>query len=73
MYLVVCYDTVENRRRTRGLKTLREYLTHLQKRVLERLPFICPLVFEANNPLSIKGGLAACPNLRESEFPGSWR
>jgi len=35
LYLVVCYDIVENRRRARVLKKLREYLAHVQKSVFE--------------------------------------
>lgn len=35
MYLVVCYDIVENRRRNRILKKLREHLSHVQKSVFE--------------------------------------
>lgn len=35
MYLVVCYDIVENRRRARVLRKLREYLVHVQKSVFE--------------------------------------
>lgn len=35
MYLVVCYDIVENRRRARVLRKLREYLSHVQKSVFE--------------------------------------
>ena len=35
MYLVVCYDIVEDRRRNRVLRKLREYLSHVQKSVFE--------------------------------------
>lgn len=35
MYLVVCYDIVEDRRRNRILRKLRGYLTHVQKSVFE--------------------------------------
>ena len=35
MYLVVSYDIVENRRRNRVLRKLREYLSHVQKSVFE--------------------------------------
>jgi CRISPR-associated protein Cas2 len=37
LYLVVCYDIVENRRRARVLRKLREYLVHVQKSVFEGL------------------------------------
>lgn len=35
MYLVVCYDIVEDRRRTRLARKLREYLARVQKSVFE--------------------------------------
>jgi CRISPR-associated protein Cas2 len=35
LYLVVCYDIVQNRRRGRVLRKLREYLTRVQKSVFE--------------------------------------
>lgn len=35
MYVVVCYDIVEDRRRTRLMKRLRALLTHVQKSVFE--------------------------------------
>ena len=35
MYLVVCYDIVGDRRRSRILRKLRGYLTHVQKSVFE--------------------------------------
>lgn len=35
MYLVVCYDIVQNRRRSRILRKLRGYLTRVQKSVFE--------------------------------------
>ena len=35
MYLLVCYDIVEDRRRARILRRMREYLTHVQKSVFE--------------------------------------
>lgn len=35
MYLVVCYDIVEDRRRNRLLRKMREYLSHVQKSVFE--------------------------------------
>ena len=35
MYVVVCYDVVEDRRRTRLMKRLREVLSHVQKSVFE--------------------------------------
>ena len=34
-YIVVCYDIVENRTRTRVMKRLKEYLPHVQKSVFE--------------------------------------
>lgn len=35
MYLVVCYDVVEDRRRARLLKKLKGFLPHVQKSVFE--------------------------------------
>ena len=35
MYLVVCYDIVENRRRARVARRVVEYLTRVQKSVFE--------------------------------------
>ena len=35
MYLVVCYDIVDDRRRARVLRKLKEYLAHVQKSVFE--------------------------------------
>ncbi len=35
VYLVVCYDIVEDRRRNRLLRKLREFLSHVQKSVFE--------------------------------------
>ena len=35
MYLVVCYDIVEDRRRARVLRKMRGYLTRVQKSVFE--------------------------------------
>jgi CRISPR-associated protein Cas2 len=35
MYLVVCYDIVEDRRRARVLRRMREHLRHVQKSVFE--------------------------------------
>lgn len=35
MYLVVCYDVVNDRRRGRLMRRLREYLRHVQKSVFE--------------------------------------
>ena len=35
MYLVVCYDIVENRRRARVARRMVEYLTRVQKSVFE--------------------------------------
>jgi CRISPR-associated protein Cas2 len=35
MYIVVCYDVVEDRRRGRLMKRLRGWLTHVQKSVFE--------------------------------------
>ncbi len=35
MYVVVCYDIVDNRRRNRVMRRAREYLTHVQKSVFE--------------------------------------
>ncbi len=35
MYLVVCYDVVQNRRRGRLLRKMKEYLSHVQKSVFE--------------------------------------
>jgi len=35
MYVVVCYDVVEDRRRGRLMKRLREWLAHVQKSVFE--------------------------------------
>ncbi len=35
MYLVVCYDIVEDRRRVRTARRMREYLTRVQKSVFE--------------------------------------
>lgn len=35
MYLIVCYDIVDNRRRGRILRKLRGYVTHVQKSVFE--------------------------------------
>ncbi|MGO8747878.1 MAG: CRISPR-associated endonuclease Cas2 [Thermoguttaceae bacterium] len=35
MYLVVCYDIVEDRRRARVLRKMGEYLTRVQKSVFE--------------------------------------
>jgi len=35
LYLVVCYDIVEDRRRTRVARKLRGYLTRVQKSVFE--------------------------------------
>ncbi|GIW97302.1 MAG: CRISPR-associated protein Cas2 [Pirellulaceae bacterium] len=34
-HIVVCYDIVQDRRRTRVMKRLREYLPHVQKSVFE--------------------------------------
>jgi len=34
-HVVVCYDIVENRTRTRVMKRLKEYLPHVQKSVFE--------------------------------------
>ncbi len=35
MYLIVCYDIVEDRRRGRLMRKLRDYLSHVQKSVFE--------------------------------------
>ena len=35
MYLVVCYDVTNDRRRARLLRRLRGYLEHVQKSVFE--------------------------------------
>ena len=35
MYLVVCYDIVDNRRRSRLMRKMREFLVHVQKSVFE--------------------------------------
>lgn len=35
MYVVVCYDVVDDRRRNRLLRKMREFLAHVQKSVFE--------------------------------------
>ena len=58
MYLIVCYDIVQNRRRSRILRRLREYLTHVQKSVFEgeledaRLDELRQMLLEEMDPVT---------------------
>jgi CRISPR-associated protein Cas2 len=56
VHLVVCYDIVENRRRNRLLRKMKEYLSHVQKSVFEgeledsRLESLRQMILEEIDP-----------------------
>lgn len=56
MYLVVCYDVVEDRRRARLLRRLKGFLPHVQKSVFEgeladaRVPALREMILREIDP-----------------------